>query len=144
MEKFWQLVAVVLGAAIAAGAVKAVPFWAAELGWIDVMAGVDHKRPILPVRHPGGSRGHLPACADAKRRGGRHAILRPRKQRENWIKVAPHLLALWALCWMAVVLLTWLAVRSQCRSWLSRAHQRVRDDVVYHLRLDVAAHRPFS
>jgi hypothetical protein len=27
---------------------------------------------------------------------------------ENWFKVAPHLLALWALCWMAVVLLTWL------------------------------------
>ena len=27
---------------------------------------------------------------------------------ENWIKVAPHLLALWALCWMAIVLLTWL------------------------------------
>ncbi|MCH8135089.1 MAG: hypothetical protein IIB77_03820, partial [Proteobacteria bacterium] len=27
---------------------------------------------------------------------------------ENWIKVAPHLLALWALCWTAVVLLTWL------------------------------------
>jgi hypothetical protein len=27
---------------------------------------------------------------------------------ENWIKVAPHLLALWALCWIAVLLLTWL------------------------------------
>ena len=27
---------------------------------------------------------------------------------QNWIKVAPHLLALWALCWTAVLLLTWL------------------------------------
>ena len=26
----------------------------------------------------------------------------------NWIKVAPHLLALWVLCWIAVALLTWL------------------------------------
>ena len=27
---------------------------------------------------------------------------------QNWTIVAPHLLALWALCWLAIVLLTWL------------------------------------
>ena len=27
---------------------------------------------------------------------------------DNWILVAPHLLALWVLCYMAVLLLTWL------------------------------------
>ena len=27
---------------------------------------------------------------------------------QNWTKVSPHILALWGLCWIAIVLLTWV------------------------------------
>ena len=72
------------------------------------MAGVGDERPVLSGRYPGGSGRHLPARAGAQRRGKRPATLRPAEAEANWIIVAPHLLALWALCWLAIVLLTWL------------------------------------
>ena len=56
------------------------------------------------------------------RRGEQHARdFTTSEAEENWIVVAPHLLALWGLCWLAIVLLTWLqSVPSVELSFLGR------------------------
>jgi len=107
MKKFWQLVAVVLGAAIAAGAVKAVLFALlssdGSTSWLASIIDVLFYPFVIPavlvgvylrvLTHRGEEQARDFTAAEAE---------------QNWIKVAPHLLALWALCWMAVLLLTWL------------------------------------
>ncbi len=107
MEKFWRLAAIVLGAAIAAGAVKAVLF--ALLGpdgstsWLASIINVLFYPFVIPAVLVGVYLRVL------MQRGEKHTRdFTAAEIEENWIKVAPHLLALWALCWMAVVLLTWL------------------------------------
>ena len=107
MEKFWQLVAVVLGAAIAAGAVKAVLFALlssdGSASWLPSIINVLFYPFVIPAVLVGVYLRVL------MQRGEEHARdFTAAEAEENWIKVAPHLLALWALCWMAVVLLTWL------------------------------------
>ena len=107
MEKFWQLVAVVLGAAIAAGAVKAVLFALlssdGSTSWLVSIINVLFYPFVIPAVLVGVYLRVLML------RGEEHARdFTAAETEENWIKVAPHLLALWALCWMAIVLLTWL------------------------------------
>ena len=107
MEKFWQLVAVVLGAAIAAGAIKAVLFSLlgsdGSTSWLVSIINVLFYPFVIPAVLVGIYLRVL------MQRGEKHARdFTAAEAEQNWIKVAPHLVALWALCWMAVVLLTWL------------------------------------
>ncbi len=107
MEKFWRLVTVVLGAAIAAGAVKAV--LSALLNsdestsWLASIINVLFYPFVIPAVLVGIYLRVLMQRGEKQARDFTTA-----ETQENWRKVAPHLLALWVLCWMAVVLLTWL------------------------------------
>lgn len=107
MDKFWRLVAVVLGAAIAAGAVKAG--LAALLNsnestsWLASIMNVIFYPFVIPAVLVGIYLRVL------MRRGEQQARDFTTSEAEaNWAIVAPHLLALWALCWLAIVLLSWL------------------------------------
>jgi hypothetical protein len=105
MEKFWQLVAVVLGAAIAAGTIKAVLFWLlgsdGSTSWLVSIINVLFYPFVIPAVLVGIYLRVL------MQRGEKHARdFTAAEAEQNWIKVAPHLLALWALCWMAIGLLT--------------------------------------
>ena len=107
MEKFWQLVVVVLGAAIAAGAVKAILFSLlgpdGSMAWLASIVNVLFYPFVIPAILVGVYLRVLLQRGEAQARDFTAA-----EAEANWIKVAPHLLALWALCWMAIVLLTWL------------------------------------
>ena len=107
MEKFWRLVAIVLGAAIAAGTVKAVLFALlssdGSTSWLASIINVLFYPFVIPAVLVGVYLRVLMQKGEKQARDFTAAEVE-----ENWIKVAPHLLALWALCWMAVVLLTWL------------------------------------
>lgn len=107
MGKFWQLVGVVLGAAIAAGAIKVVLFSLLNAdestSWLASIIDVVFYPFVIPAVLVGI---YLRVLV---RRGEQQARdFTAAEAEQNWIKVAPHLLALWALCWMAIVLLTWL------------------------------------
>jgi hypothetical protein len=96
MDKFWRLVAVVLGAAIAAGAVKAFIIALLNSGestsWLASMIGVIFYPFVIPAVLVGIYLRVL------MRRGEQQARdFTTAEAEENWIKVAPHLLALWAL-----------------------------------------------
>jgi hypothetical protein len=107
MEKFWQLVAVVLGAAIAAGAAKAVLSALlspdGSTSWLASIINFLFYPFVIPAILVGIYLRVLMQRSVEQARDFTTA-----ESEENWIKVAPHLLALWVLCWMAVVLLTWL------------------------------------
>ncbi|NNL55444.1 MAG: hypothetical protein HKP32_09845 [Woeseia sp.] len=107
MEKFWQLVAVVLGAAVGAGAMKAVLFALLELhestAWLASIINVLLYPFVIPAVLVGVYLRVLLQRGEAQARDFTAA-----EAKANWLKIAPHLLALWALCWMAIVLLTWL------------------------------------
>jgi hypothetical protein len=107
MEKFWQLVAVVLGAAIVGGAVKAILLTLLNSGestsWLASMINVVFYPFVIPAVLVGIYLRVLMKRGEAQARDYTAA-----EAEQNWIKVAPHLLALWALCWMTVLLLTWL------------------------------------
>lgn len=107
MEKFWRLVAIVLGAAIAAGTVKAA---LSELlssdgstSWLASIINILFYPFVIPAVLVGVYLRVLMQNGEQPARDFTAAEFE-----KNWIKVAPHLLALWALCWMAVVLLTGL------------------------------------
>lgn len=107
MDKFWRLVGVVLAAAIAAGAVKAI--FSALLGsnestsWLVTVMNVIFYPFVIPAVLVGIYLRVL------MRRGEQEARdFTISEAEENWNVVAPHLLALWALCWLAIVLLTLL------------------------------------
>jgi hypothetical protein len=107
MQRFWQLVAVVLIVAISAGAVKAL---AATL------TGSAGSNPnpwsmisllFYPFVTPAILVGvYLRVLVRKGEQDARDFTAAEAEQ--NWIKVAPHLLALWALCWSAILLLTWV------------------------------------
>ena len=107
IDKFWRLVAVVLGAAVAGGAVKAILSAllssSESMSWLATMMNVV----FYPFVIPGVLVGiYLRVLLQRGEEQARDFTVA--EAEENWIKVAPHMLALWALCWMAVVLLTWL------------------------------------
>jgi hypothetical protein len=107
MQKFWQLFAVVLGAAIGAGALHAIAF--ALLGsddsmsWLASVINFLFYPVVIPAVFVGIYLRVLVQKGEAEDRDFAAA-----EAEENWLKVAPHLLALWGLCYLAVVLLTWL------------------------------------
>jgi len=107
MDKFWQLVAVVLGAAIAAGAVKAIVFTLlssnGSTAWISSVTNVLFYPFVIPAVLVGIYLRVLMKRGEQQARDFTAA-----EAEQNWIKVAPHLLAIWVLCWLAIVLLTWL------------------------------------
>ena len=98
MQKFWQLVYVVLGVCIVAG--MAYTFTVDLLGTV---ARVMLYPIFIPAVFVGIYLRVLVRKGEAQARDFTVA-----EAEENWHKVAPHLLALWALCWTAIVLLTWL------------------------------------
>ena len=107
MERFWQLVAAVLGAAIVVGAIKAVlsALLSSDesMSWLASIANALFYPFVIPAVLVGI---YLRALMQ---RGAKQARdFTAAEAEQNWIKVAPHLLALWALCWIAIVLLTWL------------------------------------
>jgi hypothetical protein len=105
MKKFWRLVAIVLGSAIAAGAVKAI--LSALLSsdestsWVASTINVLFYPFVIPAVLVGVYLRVLMQRGEKQARDFTAAEVE-----ENWIKVAPHLLALWVLCWIAVGLLT--------------------------------------
>ena len=107
MDKFWRLVAIVLAAAISAGAVKAVLLALlssdGSTSWLTSIINVLFYPFVIPAVLVGVYLRVLTQRGEEQARDFTAA-----EAEGNWIKVAPHLLALWALCWMAVVLLTWL------------------------------------
>jgi hypothetical protein len=107
MKKFWRLVAVVLGAAIAAGAIKAALFSLlgsnGSMSWLVSIINVLFYPFVIPAVLVGI---YLRVLMQRGEKQARDFTATEAEQ--NWIKVAPHLLALWALCWVAIVLLTWL------------------------------------
>jgi len=102
-----QLVAVVLGAAIAGGAAKAILLALLTSGestsWLSLIINIAFYPFVIPAVLVGVYLRVLMQRGEEQARDFTAA-----EAEENWIKVAPHLLALWALCWMAVSLLTWL------------------------------------
>ncbi len=107
MQRFWQLVAVVLGAAIVGAAVKAILLALLNSGestsWLTTMMDIVFYPFVIPAVLVGIYLRVLLERGEEQARDFTAA-----EAEENWIKVAPHLLALWALCWIAVLLLTWL------------------------------------
>jgi hypothetical protein len=107
IDKFWQLVAVVLGAAIAGGAAKAVLLALLNSGestsWLTSIINIVFYPLVIPAILVG-----LYLRVLMQRGKEQARDFTAAEAQENWIKVAPHLLALWALCWIAVLLLTWL------------------------------------
>jgi len=104
MARFRQLVYVVLGLAFAAGLLQM-----ALQGMLETDSGIAKITKfvfypfVIPAVFVGVYLRALMKKAEAQSRDftASEAV-------ENWTLVAPHLLALWALCYMAIVLLTWL------------------------------------
>ena len=101
MDRFRQLVYLVIGVAIVAGLVlMALP---GTQGGLTTITRVVFYPPVLPAVLVGVYLRALMQKAEAQNRDFTAA-----EAEENWALVAPHLLALWALCFVAVLLLTWL------------------------------------
>ena len=98
MRKFWQLVYVVLGVCAAVGLLHTV---AVEL--LGTVAKVAFYPVVIPAMFVGIYLRVLVRKGEEQARDFTTA-----EAEENWYNVAPHLLALWALCLVAVSLLTWL------------------------------------
>jgi hypothetical protein len=101
MERFRQLVYVVLGLTFAAGFLQM-----ALLGtesWFTNITRIAFYPIVIPAVLVGVYLRALMKKAEAQNRD-----FTASEAEDNWTLVAPHLLALWALCYMAVVLLTWL------------------------------------
>jgi len=107
MQKFWQLVAVVLGIAITAGVLQAIAFALfgtdGATSWLASAFTVLFYPFVIPAVLVGI---YLRVLVQKGEEQGRDFTAA--EAEENWRKVAPHLLALWALCWLAVLLLTWV------------------------------------
>ena len=97
MRKFWQLVYVVLGVCIAVGLLYSITV---EL--LGTTARVVLYPFVIPAVFVGIYLRVLVRKGEQQARDFTAA-----EAADNWHKVAPHLLALWALCFAAVTLLTW-------------------------------------
>ena len=104
MERFRQLVYAVIALAIAAGLLQM-----ALHGMLESDSGLTKITRIvfypfvIPAVFVGVYLRALMKKAEAQSRD-----FTASEAEDNWTLVAPHLLALWALCYMAIVLLTWL------------------------------------
>ncbi|MEM7432227.1 MAG: hypothetical protein AAF351_09910 [Pseudomonadota bacterium] len=107
LDKFWRLAAVVIVAALVAGAIKAVTVAvldeSSSLSWVPVVMNVVFYPCVIPAFIVGIYLRVLMRRGEAQARD-----FTAGEAAENWKTVAPHLLALWAVCWVAVLILTWL------------------------------------
>jgi hypothetical protein len=114
MERFRQLIYLVLGLAFAAGFLQM-----ALLGtesWFTNITKIAFYPFVIPAVLVGVYLRALMKKAETQSRDFTGS-----EAEDNWTLVAPHLLALWGLCYMAVVLLTWLqAVPSADLPFLGR------------------------
>jgi hypothetical protein len=114
MERFRQLVYVVLGLAFAAGFLQMVLFGTEN--WFTNITRIAFYPFVMPAVLVGVYLRALMKKAEAHSRD-----FTASEAADNWTLVAPHLLALWGLCYMAVLLLTWLqAVPSADLPFLGR------------------------
>jgi hypothetical protein len=101
MQRFRQLVYLVIGLSLAGGFLQMTLL---EMhNWITYVTRVLFYPAVLPALFVGIYLRSLMQKADAQDRDFTAA-----EAEDNWSLVAPHLLALWALCYIAVLLLTWL------------------------------------
>lgn len=98
MRQFWRLVLIVLAVSIGAGLLHAVT--RDSLGTLAVVLTYPV---VIPALFTGIFLRNLVRKGEQQ---GRDFTLAEAEQ--NWHKVAPHLLSLWALCLASVALLTWL------------------------------------
>ena len=107
IQKFWQLVAVVLGIAISAGVLQAIVLSLlgseGSTSWLALVVKVLFYPFVIPAVLVGV---YLRVLVRRGEEDGRDFTVA--EAEENWRKVAPHLLALWILCWLAILLLTWV------------------------------------
>jgi hypothetical protein len=101
MERFRQLVYVVLGLAVTAGFLQMVLLGTES--WFTNITRIAFYPFVMPAVFVGVYLRALMKKAEAQNRD-----FTASEAEDNWTLVAPHLLALWGLCYMAVVLLTWL------------------------------------
>ena len=103
MRRFRQLVFLVLGLALAAGLFQmALP----DSGsWFATLTRIAIYPPVIPGVLVGVYLRALMKKAEVQGRDFTAA-----EAENNWPLVAPHLLTLWGLCYLAVLLLTWLQV----------------------------------
>ena len=115
MERFRQLVYLVLGLAFAAGFLRMVLL--GTEGWITNITRIAFYPSVLPAVLVGVYLRALMKKAETQSRD-----FTTLEAQDNWALVAPHLLALWGLCYIAVLLLTWLqAVPSADLPFLGRS-----------------------
>ena len=101
MERFRQLVYLVIGLAFVAGFLQMVLLETES--WLKNFTRIVFYPSVMPAVLVGVYLRALMKKAEAQSRDFTAA-----EAEGNWPLVAPHLLALWGLCYMAVLLLTWL------------------------------------
>ena len=101
MDRFRQLVYLVLGIAIVAGLLLMA--LVGTQGWVTSIARIAFYPPVIPGVLVGVYLRALMKKAEAQ-----HRDFTAAEAEDNWTLVAPHLLALWLLCYVAVLLLTYL------------------------------------
>jgi hypothetical protein len=101
MERFKQLVYLVIGVAVIAGFLQgALP---GTESWLANIIRLAFYPPVAPAVLVGV---YLRALMKKAETQGRD--LTAAEAEDNWTLVAPHLLVLWVLCYVAVLLLTWV------------------------------------
>ena len=101
MERFRQLVYLVIGLAFVAGLLQMVLLGTES--WLTNITRITFYPSVMPAVLVGVYLRALMKKAEAQSRDFTAA-----EADGNWTLVAPHILALWALCYVAVLLLTWL------------------------------------
>ncbi len=101
MDRFKQLVYLVLGGAVIAGLLHGMLLGTQR--WLEIIAAIVFYPAIMPAVLVGV---YLRALMNKAETQGRDFTAA--EAEDNWVLVAPHLLALWALCYVAVLALTWL------------------------------------
>ena len=115
MERFRQLVYLVLGLAFAAGFLRMVLLGTES--WFTTITKIAFYPFVMPAVLVGVYLRALMKKAETQSRD-----FTASEGEDNWTLVAPHLLALWGLCYIAVLLLTWLqAVPSTDLPFLGRS-----------------------
>ena len=101
MERFRQLVYLVIGVTMVAALFLTA--LAGSEGWLTTITRIAFYPPVMPAVLVGVYLRALMKKAETQGRDFTAA-----EAEDNWTLVAPHLLALWALCYVAVLFLTWL------------------------------------
>jgi hypothetical protein len=101
MQRFTQLVFLIIIVAFVAGFLQ-MALLGTE-GWLTNVTRIAFYPPIMPAIFVG-----VYLRALMKKAEQQHRDFTAAEAEYNWTLVAPHLLALWALCYVAVLVLTWL------------------------------------